>query len=217
MRLAVLVTWALVALLALPVAAGARRDDLPAEGRTPVSGGSVKDATAGVTVRFTCPDYHPDTSDEIVNRGGDGYHVLFATAGAVGADGLLLAPSRIDARTAVEVDGAAGFCTAAPDASDRGLMPREPGTYWWQVYRECMTYICPFGTEISDTYSVTVTRTVCTADRAALAATRRALAAARRAYKQKRTAARRDRVATLQARVTRLQSRLRVVDHCTKL
>lgn len=217
MKAAVLVTWALVASLALPAVAGARRDDLPTEGRKPAAGATVKDATAGIAVQFTCPDYHPDTSDEIVNRDGDGYHVVLATTGDVGVDGLLLAPNRLDARTAVEVDGAPGMCTAAPDASDRGLMPTEPGTYYWQSYRECMTYICPFATEHSDTYAVTVTKTVCTADRATLATARRALTTARNAYKKKRTAARRDRVATLQARVTRLQSRLRVVDRCTKL
>lgn len=216
MRPVVLVTSALVALLALPAAAGARRDDFPTEGRKPAPGATVKDATQGIVVQFTCPDYHPDTSDEIVNRGGDGYHVILATAGDVGADGLLLAPARIDVRAVVEVDGVDGMCTAAPDASDRGLMPREPGTYWWQSYRECRTYICPFGTEISDTYDVTVVKTVCTADRAALATARRALTTARNAYKKKRTATRRDRVATLQARVTRLQSRIRVVDRCAK-
>jgi hypothetical protein len=208
---------ALAALLALPSVAGARRDDLPTEGRTPVAEATVKDATQGLAVRFTCPEYHPDTTDEIVNRGGDGYHVLLATKADVGQDGLLLAPNRVDGRDAILVDDAPGMCTAAPDASERGLMPREPGTYWWQSYRDCMTYICPFATEHSDVYAVTVTRTVCTADRAALASARSALAAARDAYKKRRTAPRRDRVATLQARVTRLQSRLRVVDRCTKL
>jgi hypothetical protein len=216
-KAAVLVTWALVALLALPAAAGARRDDLPTEGRRPAPGATVEDATAGIVVRFTCPEYHPDTTDEIVNRGGDGYHVLLATAGDVGADGLLLAPNRVDTRTAVEVDDAPGMCTAAPDASERGLLPTEPGTYWWQSYRECMTYICPFATEHSDVYGVTATRTVCTADRAALHAAQRALTTARAAYRKRRTAARRDRVATLKARVTRLQSRLRVVDRCAEL
>jgi hypothetical protein len=215
-RPAVVVISALVALLVLPITAGARRDDFPTEGRRPAPGATVKDATQGIVVQFTCPDYHPDTSDEIVSRSGDGYHVMLATAGDVGADGLLLAPNRIDVRTVVEVDGTDGMCTAAPDASDRGLMPREPGTYWWQSYRECRTYICPFGTEISDTYDVTVGKTICTADRAALHAAQRALVTARKAYKQKRTAARRDRVATLQARVTRLQSRIRVVDRCAK-
>jgi hypothetical protein len=207
----------LAAQLALPAAAGARRDDLPSEGRKPVAGATVKDATHGITVQFTCPDYHPDLGDEIVNRGGDGYHVLLATAGDLGPDGLLLAPNRIDTRDAILVDDAPGLCTAAPDASDRGLMPREPGTYFWQSYRDCMTYICPFGTEVSDTYNVVVKTTVCTVDRTALHTARRALTTARKAYKQRRTPARRDRVATLQARVTRLQSRLRVVDHCSKL
>jgi hypothetical protein len=214
-KAAVLVTLALVLAVADP--AGARRDDFPAEGRTPAPGTVVKDATRGVDVAFTCPDYHPDTSDEIVYRAGDGYTVMLARAGDVGPDGLLLAPNRVDTRDALVLDGAFGMCTAMPDPSERGLLPTEPGTYWWQVARTCMTYICPFGTEHSDTYMVVVKATVCTADRAALAAARRALATARAAYRRRRTAARRDRVATLQARVARLQSRLRVVDRCTKL
>lgn len=209
-----MVPWALVALLAWPAGAGARRDDLPTEARTPDSGATVKDATRGIDVRFTCPDYHPDASDEIVNRGGDGYHVMLATAADVGPDGLLLAPNRIDVRDAVAVDDAPGLCTAAPDPSERGLMPGEPGTYYWQAFRDCMTYVCLTGPEHGDVSAVTVTATVCTADRAALASARRALTAARKTYKSRRTAARRDRVATLQARVTRLQARIRVVDRC---
>lgn len=209
--------WTIVALtLLLAASASARRDDLPTEPRKPADGATVKDATRGVMVQFTCPDYHPDSSDEIVNRSGDGYHVLLATAADVGPDGLLLAPNRVDARDAIEVEDGPGLCAAAPDASDRGLLPTEPGTYWWQSYRECMTYICRTGVEAGDVSRVTVVATVCTADRAALAAARRDLAAARKAYKRKRTIARRERVATLQARITRLQSRLRLVDRCTK-
>lgn len=220
MRAAALVPLALVA-LTLPLAAaptaGARRGDLPTEGRRPADGATVKDATRGLAVRFTCPDYHPDASDEIVQRGGDGYHVILATTGDVGPDGLLLAPARVDARDAIEAEDAQGLCTAAPDGSDRGLLPTEPGTYWWQSYRECQTYVCPSGTEHSDPYEVTVARTVCTADRAALAAARRDLAAAHKAYNKRRTAARRERVATLQARITRLESRLRLVDRCASV
>lgn len=217
MKAAVLVTWALVAPALAPApVADARRDDLPTEGRRPADGATVKDARRGVDVRFTCPDYHPDSGEEIVNRGGDGYHVILARGADVGPDGLLSAADRVDVRDAVLVDDASGLCAAAPDASDRGLLPTEPGTYWWQSYRDCMTYVCPAGVEHSDAYAVTVTRTVCMADRAALAAARRDLAAARKAYKKKRTAGRRDRVATLRTRVTRLESRLRIVDRCAK-
>jgi hypothetical protein len=213
-RAAVVVVWTLIALL-LAAPASACRDDLPTETRSPAPGTRIKDATKGVEVRFTCPAYHPDTTDAIVNRDGEGYHVMLATASDIGPDGLLLAPNRVDIRDVIAIDDQPGLCTAAPDASDRGLLPREPGRYWWQSYRDCMTYICPFGTEISDLSDVTVVRTVCTTDRAALAAARKALAAARKAYKKHHTTARHDRVATLQARVSRLQSRLRVVDHCT--
>lgn len=213
-RVTTSVSLALLLAVLLPAAAGARRDDLPTEGRKPDPGATLADATKGITVRFTCPDYHPDTSNEIVNREGDGYHVILARAGDVGPDGVLLAPNRVDVRTAIEVDGAPGLCTAAPDDSDRGLLPTEPGTYHWQSYRECMTYICPFGTEISDTYAITVRRTVCTVNRAALTTARRDLTAARAALKRRATPARRARVATLQARVTTLRARLRVVYRC---
>lgn len=216
MRAAV-VASTLVALALWASVAGARRDDLPTEGRLPADGVVVKDATRGIAVSFTCPDYHPDAGDEIVRRGGDGYHVLLATAADVGPDGLLVALNRVETRGAIEAEEAPGFCAAAPDASERGLLPTEPGTYWWQSYRDCMTYVCLSGNEHSDVYAVTVTRTVCTADRAALATTRRDLAAARRAYRKRRTAARRERVATLQARVVRLESRLRLVDRCAHM
>jgi hypothetical protein len=212
------VAAALVALVAggllAPAGAGARRDDLPTEGRAPASGATVADATHGVTVQFTCPAYHPDSTDEIVSRHADGYHVMLARSGEIGADGLLLAPNRVDIRTAVEVDGKPGMCTAAPDDAERGLLPSEPGTYWWQSYRECATYLCPFGVEFSDPFSVTVETTVCTVNRAALATAQRDLTAARAALKRRRTAARRARAATLQARVTTLRSRLRVVYRC---
>jgi hypothetical protein len=210
------VALALTLLLALllPAAAGARRDDLPTEGRTPASGATKADATKGVTVRFTCPEYHPDASDEVVDRDGDGYHVMLARSGEVGPDGLLAAPDRVDVRTAIEVDGAPGICTAAPDDAERGLLPTEPGTYWWQSYRDCATYLCPFATEHSDVYAITVKATVCTTDRAALKAARTGLAQAHAALARRRTAARRARVATLEARVTALRSRLRVVYRC---
>jgi hypothetical protein len=213
-RVTTSVSLALLLAVLLPATAGARRDDLPTEGRKPDPGATVADATKGIMVRFTCPEYHPDTSDEIVNRQGDGYHVILARAAGVGLDGLLPAPDRVDVRTAIEVDDAPGMCTAAPDDSERGLLPPEPGTYYWQSYRECMTYICPFATEISDTYAVTVTKTVCTVNRAALATARRDLIAARAALRHRRTDARRARVATLQARVTTLRARLGVVYHC---
>jgi len=205
---------ALVALALLPALAGARRDDPPAEPRLPVDGATVADATAGLAVQFTCPPFHPTSYDDFINGGGDGYHVLLARAPDLGPDGLLLGPNRVDARPAVLVDGKPGFCTAAPDDADRGLLPTEPGTYWWQPYRECATYLCPFGTEAGDPSSVTVKKTVCTANRGALAGAQRELAAARAALRHRRTDGRRARVTRLDARVAELRARLRVVYHC---
>lgn len=201
--------------LVVPTGASARRDDPPVEGRAPADGAVVKDAVNGLlSVRFTCPPYHPTAYDEVVDSAGTGYHVILATAGAVGVDGLLLGPSRVDARDAVTVDDAAGMCTAAPDTDERGLLPREPGTYWWQAYRDCATYLCPFGTEVSEPMRVVVRETVCTANRTALGAASQELAAARKAYRSRRTEARRDRVTRLAARVTQLKARLRAVYHC---
>jgi hypothetical protein len=205
-----------VALLAVafPGVAAARQDDPPVEGRSPADGAVVKDATGGLKVQFTCPAYHPTEFDRDVHGDGEGYHVVLATAGTVGIDGMLFGPARIDTRDAVVVDGVAGMCAAAPDVDERGLLPREPGTYWWQPYRDCATYLCPFGEEVGDPVRVVVRETVCSADRTALRGAARDLAAARKAYKSRRTAARRDRVTRLAARVTQLRARLRVVYHC---
>jgi hypothetical protein len=210
--LATLVALSLCALLA--ASAGARRGDLPVEPRAPADGATVADATEGVAVQFTCPDYHPTSYDVVVNRGGNGYHVILARAKDVGADGLLLAPNRVDTRDVIVVDGKPGFCTAAPDDADRGLLPPEAGTYWWQAYRDCATYLCPFGMEAGDPSAVTVKQTVCTVNRSALSVARRELKAARTALAHRRTDGRRARVARLSARVASLRSRLRVVYHC---
>jgi hypothetical protein len=205
---------ALLVAIALPGAAGAREGDQPVEARTPGDGAVVEDASAGLSVRFTCPPYHPTSFDDVVPDGGEGYHVILATSGDVGADGLLPGAARVDARDAVQVDGAPGLCTAAPDAAERGLLPREPGTYWWQPYRDCATYLCPSGTEAGDPSRVVVKNTVCSANRTALRTAQRDLAAARTLLSHKRTAARRERIARLAARVTQLKARLHVVYHC---
>jgi hypothetical protein len=210
--------WCLgaVALLSLgfPGAAGARQDDPPVEARAPADGAVVRNAVSGIRVRFSCPDYHPTQFDRTVEIDGDGYHVVLATSGTVGIDGLLPGPARVDTRDAVRIDGADGLCTATPDADERGLLPREPGTYWWQPYRDCATYICPFGEEVGDPVRVVVRETVCSADRAALRGALRDLAAARKAYRSRRTAARRERVTRLAGHVAQLRARLRVVYHC---
>ncbi|HEY6760484.1 MAG TPA: hypothetical protein VI318_13380 [Baekduia sp.] len=205
---------ALAVLLLVPALASARRDDLPVEPRTPVDGAAVKNATAGLDVRFTCPPYHPTSYDDVVDSRATGYHVLLAKAKDIGFDGLLLGLNRVDTRDAVEVDDQPGMCTAAPDDADRGLLPTEPGTYWWQPYRDCATYLCPFGVEDADPSAVTVTQTVCTANRTALKTATAELKRARAALASRRTSARRARVAKLDARVTELRSRLRVVYHC---
>jgi hypothetical protein len=205
---------ALMCLALLATAAGARRDDLPTEPRTPADGATVADATGGLDVTFTCPPYHPTSYDDVVDSKGTGYHVILARAADVGIDGLLVAPNRVDKRDAVEIDGKPGLCTAAPDDAERGLLPTEPGTYWWQSYRDCATYLCPFAIEQGTPSAVTVRQTVCTANRAALTSARNQLAAARTALKRKKSSARRARVARLDARVTQLRSRLRVVYRC---
>jgi hypothetical protein len=207
---------ALVVLLlaAWPGAAGARQDDPPVEGRSPADGAVVQDATSGLRVQFSCPAYHPTQYDQVRPGDGEGYHVILATAGAVGVDGMLLGPARVDTRDAVVVDGVAGICTAVPDADERGLLPREPGTYWWQPYRDCATYLCPFAEEVGDPVRVVVRETVCSASRTALRGATRELAAARKSYRSHRTTARRDRVARLAARITQLRARLHVVYNC---
>jgi hypothetical protein len=205
---------ALACLMLLPAVAGARRDDLPTEPRAPADGAAVAHAVDGISVAFTCPSYHPTSYDVVVSTEGSGYHVILATTGETGLDGLLLGPQRVDGRDAIEVEDQPGMCTAAPDAAERGLLPREPGTYWWQSYRDCATYLCPFAIEAGTPSAVVVKQTPCTANRGALKAATLQLATARTALKHKKTAARRARVARLDARVTELRSRLRVVYHC---
>jgi hypothetical protein len=109
----------LMAAAAWPGAAGARQDDPPVEARAPADGAVVKDAVGGLRVQFTCPAYHPTQFDQVRPGDGEGYHVVLATAGAVGVDGLLLGPARVDTRAAVVVDDVAGMCTAAPDVDER--------------------------------------------------------------------------------------------------
>ena len=205
---------AAVALGVLPGTAGARRDDLPTEARSPVAGATIADATHGITVKFTCPPYHPTSYDDVIPGPADGYHVILARSGNVGDDRLLAMTARIEVRDAIEVDGEPGMCTAAPDSAENGLLPREPGAYWWQPYRDCATYLCAGGVEPGDPSAVTVRRTVCSADRAALSGARRDRATAVAALKRHRTPGRRARVARLDARIAQLQSRLRVVYRC---
>jgi hypothetical protein len=209
---------ALIAVVAgglLPGLAGARRDDLPTESRSPASGATVADATRGLAVLFTCPAYHQYSYDDVVSTDADGYHVLLARGDEVGDDGLLLTANRVDQRGAILVEDQPGLCTAEPDGAEHGLLPPEPGTWFWQSYRECATYLCKGGVEVGDVASVTVTQTVCSVTRTALAAAQRDLAAARAALRHRRTVARRARVSRLDARIVTLRSRLRVVYRCT--
>jgi hypothetical protein len=208
------VALAAVLLGALPGVAGARRDDLPTEARAPASGATIADATHGITVKFTCPRYHPTSYDDVIPAPADGYHVILARSATVGEDRLLAVADLVEVRDAVEVDGEPGMCTAAPDAAENGLLPREPGGYWWQPYRDCATYLCAGGVEAGDPSAVTVTRTVCSTDRASLSRARRDRATAVAALKRRRTTARRARVARLDARIAQLKSRLRVVYRC---
>ncbi|HEU4975844.1 MAG TPA: hypothetical protein VFT50_12190 [Baekduia sp.] len=215
----------LVALLlacALPATAGARRDDLPIEGYAPADGAVVQDATRGLAIDFTCPAYHQWTEDVAVTGPVDGYHVVLADAPDVDQHGMLLRDHRVDAREAVALevpplpsgDPAPAHCTAAEDDAGLGLLPREPGTYWWQAYRDCQTWVCAGGVEVSDPAQVTVVRTVCTVQRALLQQTRGTLRSARRLLRRHRTRARRARVSRLVDRVAMLRQRLRVVYDC---
>jgi transcriptional regulator with XRE-family HTH domain len=208
--------------------AGARPGDKPIELSKPVEGATVKDATNGIAVDFTCPQYHRMEQDEIVESPSDGYRVVLATKPDVDQWGMLLVANRVDLRDArvleppatpstgpvVTGDAVPLRCTAAEDDAGHGLLPREPGTYWWQAYRTCVPYLCRGGVEVSDVWAVTVTRTVCSVQRAALTKARADLAAARKQLKRKPTAARRARVERLGDRVSLLRARLRVVFAC---
>ena len=202
------------ALAVAPVAADARRDDLPAELYRPASGAVITDATRGIAVDFTCPVYRQTTDDGIFTEPADGYHVILSSNGLVDANRLLVTTGRVDQRDAVLVDGEPGHCTAAEDDAGHGLLPREPGTYYWQVWRECETYACLGGVEVTDVGSVTVKRTVCSVNRSELGTARAELTSARKALRARRTSARRARVARLAGRVETLRARLQVVYGC---
>jgi len=212
---------AIVALTALAVAllapagpAGARRDDKIPELYRPANGSTVKDAVHGITIDFSCPVYHQYTFDEIVTNPTEGYHVILSTNPAVDENRLLVQDGRVDQRDVISNDAIPEHCAAAPDDADDGLMPPEPGTYYWQAYRDCATYVCPGGVEVTDVWSVHVKQTVCSVARAALKQTRSALTAARKALAHRRTAGRRARVSRLSTRVATLKARLAVVRGC---
>jgi hypothetical protein len=205
---------AALAVLATAVPAAARPDDVPTEVRKPAAGATIADATAGIAVDFTCPVYHRYPQDELITAPSEGYHVVLSTKADVDDSGLLVADGRVDVRDARVLDDVPGHCTAVEDDAGNGLLPREPGTYHLQAYRECEPYVCRGGVEASDVVTISVRRTVCTVNRGALTVTRRALREARTALGRHRTAARRARVTRLQARVTMLRSRLTVVYGC---
>jgi hypothetical protein len=208
---------ALLAALALPATAGAVKGDLPSYAVRPADGATVDDASKGLPVVFTCPRYHMDERENVLALPTEGYHVLLSTNNQTTFDGLLAEPGRVDERGVVKTGekDKDNECTAEEDDAGLGLLPREPGTYYWQVYRECVTYLCgPGGREVFDISRVVVRRTVCTVTRAELRKARTALAAAKRALQDRRTTARRARVAKLTDRVATLRDRLRVVYTC---
>lgn len=222
-----LATLALALACAVPSTAGARRDDVQIDLVKPAASATVADATHGLAVDFTCPVYHPFPQDAIVTAPGDNYFVTLATKPDVDEHGMLLEANRVDVRDAVVLesekpaaDGAALplHCTAAEDDAGRGLLPREPGKYWWQAARTCENLALCRGAsaEVSDVWPVTVTRTVCSVQRAALTKAQAQLAAARKQLKRRASKARRARVARLDDRVTQLRARVRVVLDCRR-
>jgi hypothetical protein len=204
----------LAAATLVPGLASARRDDKVAELFRPSNGTTVADAVHGLNVDFSCPVYHQYTFDDVVTGPTEGYHVILSTSNVVDANRLLVPEGRVDVRDAVTNDDLFEHCGAAHDDADDGLAPTEPGTYYWQVYRDCATYVCTGGVEVTDVWSVTVKRTVCSVNRAELKKVRAELKVARSALARRRTAGRRARVSRLTARVTTLHQRLRVVHGC---
>jgi hypothetical protein len=208
---------------ALPASALARRGDWVSYNIKPADGAVVTDASKGLAIEFTCPRYHSDEIDSILMAPTEGYHVVLSTRPDTTIDGLLAQPGTVDQRDAVLLERKQNqpadqlHCTAAEDDAGLGLLPREPGTYYWQVYRDCVTYLCGLGgREVFDIFRVTVRRTVCTVTRAELRKARADLGAARAALRRRRTSGRRARVARLGDRVSTLDQRLRVVYGCRR-
>jgi len=206
-----------LAVLALPATAGARRDDKPAELYAPADGAVVKNAVKGLKVDFTCPAYHPDIYDFIINEGPDGYSLTLSTSPDVDQYGALVPGGIVDVRPAFVNPKLEGHCGS--DVNQRGetLLPREPGTYYWQASRTCQTYACPGGIEVSFVNKVEVRTTVCSALRSQSAGARSALGKAKRSLRKRpRSKARKARVARLDAKIKTLRQRQRVVYECRR-
>jgi hypothetical protein len=209
-----------LAALALPAAAGARRDDKPIELYRPSDGAVVKDATKGLKVDFTCPAYHPDAYETSVGKPGDGYSVTLSRTPDVDEFGALAPGGVVDVRTAVPLPPSKdGVDHCEPELNIRGesLLPLEPGKYWWQASRVCAGYVCRGGIEVSPVNVVEVRVTVCSKLRAQSKATRSALRKARReAHRAPRSRARRAKVTRLSHRLDLVRERLRVVYDCAR-
>jgi hypothetical protein len=107
---------------------------------SPADGATFAPDPDGVPVAFTCPAYRSFTAGlGFTVFGGPGdYGVSFATSPALGTDGRLNA-DHVVALDSGHVTNALpqGQC-GATFAAGGGDRPQErPGTYWWQVWRQC--------------------------------------------------------------------------------
>lgn len=209
--------------LLVPGIAGAREDDPVIILHEPGDGAVVKNAIHGLHVEFTCPAFHPYPQD-VTEGPVEGYHVILADAPDVGPDGLLLVAHRVDERDAVAIDQPIpptgevppALCTAAADDAGNGLRPPEPGRYWWQVYRDCVSPTCYPGVDVSDPSMVSVVRTACNVQRYLLRRAEHRLAGARHLLHRHHTRRRRELVRRYERRVTLLRARVRLVYHCAR-
>ena len=107
---------------------------------SPADGATVAPDPDGIPVAFTCPTYRSFTAGLgfTVFGGPDDYGVSFATAPALGTDGRLNEDDVVALDTGHTSNTLPQGQCRATFAAGGGERPQErPGTYWWQVWRQC--------------------------------------------------------------------------------
>lgn len=147
-----------VALL-LPATSFAAPEDPQIESVLPADGAVLPVNADGIEVRYTCPEPYRSAGESPFITYGDrkDYGVDFATRPDLGSDGRPLQSNVVALSGPDQVqdnDIPAGQCRgfmADPDAKPQA----QPGTYYWQAWRSCLS--CPGGNETGPVRSFRLT------------------------------------------------------------
>jgi hypothetical protein len=140
MRSWVATAGALVLLMACCAPATALPGDDPFAPVSPSDGATFAPNPDGISVVFTCPTYRSFTAGLgfTVYGGPSDYGVGFATSPALGTDGRLNQDNVVALDTGHESNTVPQGQCRATFAAGGGDRPQErPGTYYWQVWRQC--------------------------------------------------------------------------------